>query len=123
MTLLRQSAWIGLLLVVSGCAVFEAKETRYLRSVQGQATQAEIRQHMGPPWRTASTPVGEVQWVYEVREEDPGSRWTSTGLWCDEYVLTFDSHAVLRRWTHRSFFHGGELMPDRCESGVQKPAV
>ena len=123
MTRLRRFAWVGLGLAVSGCVVFQANESRYLRSAEGRATQAEIRQHLGPPWRTGSTPAGEPQWIYEVREEDPGSRWTSNGLWCDEYVLTFDGQGVLRRWTHRSFFHGGELMPDRCETGVKKPAV
>jgi hypothetical protein len=35
---------------------------------------------------------------------------------CDEYVLTFDSQGILRRWTHASELHGGELMPVSCVS-------
>jgi hypothetical protein len=56
-------------------------------------------------------------WVYQIREQDPGNRWTFTGLWCDEYLLTFDDQAILRHWSHRSEFHGGELMPTYCVAG------
>ncbi len=62
-------------------------------------------------------PEGDAVWVYQIREQDPGIRWTSTGLWCDEYVLTFDDRSILRRWTHKSQFHGGELMPTFCVPG------
>jgi hypothetical protein len=118
---------LGLFLIpmvlVTGCTLLVPQESRYLQSAQDRATQEEVQQRLGPPWRTSATPSGEAVWVYEVREEEPGSRWTSLGLWCEEYVLTFDAGGVLRRWTHRSFFHGGELMPPHCDSGVQKPAV
>jgi hypothetical protein len=32
---------------------------------------------------------------------------------------------VLREWTHKSYVHGGELMPVSCNStvGVEKPAL
>ena len=98
----------------AGCAVFEAKEATYLRSAQDRATQEEIRQQLGPPAISASDREGQSVWVYQVRGQQPGNRMSPTGSWCDEYVLTFDGRRVLRRWTHRSYFHGGELMPTYC---------
>lgn len=114
MSLLIKTALVGLALVGSGCMLIVDKESLYLKSAQNRAGQAEVRQRLGVPWRTGSTPIGETVWVYEVREEEPGSRWTSTGMWCDEYVLTFDAQGVLRHWTHKSQLHGGELMPMIC---------
>jgi hypothetical protein len=35
-------------------------------------------------------------------------------MWCDEYVLMFDNESILREWTHRAYFHGGEAFPDFC---------
>lgn len=113
-------AFLGLLTLILlsiGCAVFIAKETRYLQSAENHATQNEVRQQLGAPAEMSSNEAGESVWVYRVREEEPGSRWTSSGLWCDEYVLTFDRDLVLKGWTHRSEFHGGELMPAYCVSG------
>jgi hypothetical protein len=107
----------SLIILTIGCAVFIPKETRYLESAQDRATQEEVRQQLGAPALTASNEKGEAVWVYRVREEQPGNRWTSAGLWCDEYVLTFDQQAILRQWTHRSEFHGGELMPTYCVTG------
>lgn len=113
--------------LVTGCALLVPQETRYLQSAQGQATQEQIRQHLGPPRSTSLSPEGEAVWVYEVREVEPGAQntWAAAGSWCDEYVLTFDKNGVLRTWTHRSFFHGGENMPASCNAtrGVQKPAL
>ncbi|MBI5776119.1 MAG: hypothetical protein HY444_01910 [Nitrospirae bacterium] len=108
---------LSLLVLIQGCSLFIPKETLYLRSAQDRATQEEVRQRLGQPMLTSATQAGETVWVYEVRQEDPGSRWTSTGLWCDEYVLTFDNQSVLRRWTHKSQFHGGERMPTYCVRG------
>lgn len=112
---------IGVLMVAGGCMLFVPQETRFLQAVQGRATQDEVRQRLGAPAVMASAPTGESIWVYRVREEEPGNRWTSTGLWCDEYVLTFDRQAVLQRWTHKSQFHGGELMPPYCVAGGYQP--
>lgn len=103
-----------LIILPIGCAIFTAKETRYLQSAEHRATQDQVRQELGAPAVISSNESGETVWVYQVREEEPGSRWTSSGLWCDEYVLTFDRQAVLRHWTHRSHFHGGERMPTYC---------
>lgn len=108
---------LSLCMMVMGCALFIPRETLYLRSAQDRVTQEEVRQQLGRPAEIASSSMGEAMWVYRVREQEPGSRWTSTGLWCDEYVLTFDHQAVLRKWTHKSHFHGGELMPTYCVPG------
>jgi hypothetical protein len=110
-----------------GCSLFVSKETQYLDKAQGRATQAEVERELGLPVSTTISPQGETVWVYEVREIEPGaqSTWSTTGSWCDEYRLTFDESGVLRQWTHRSFLHGGELMPISCDGtiGVQKPAL
>jgi hypothetical protein len=110
----------GLLVIVMSlvsCSIFEAEQTTYLRKVRNQAGQEEIRRHLGPPTLTATSQTGEPVWVYQVRDQQPGNRMTPPGMWCDEYVLVFDQGAVLRSWTHRSYFHGGELMPTYCVPG------
>ena len=122
MRLRKQLIWAGLVLTVSGCTLLEGKETTFLRSAQDRATQEEVRQRLGPPQFTTSTQSSESMWVYQVREQQPGSRVNAPGLWCDEYVLTFDSQGVLRRWTHRFYFHGGEVMPTYCMPDGYKPA-
>ena len=116
-----RTALVGLALVGSGCMLFVAKETLYLKAAQDRATQQEVRERLGVPWQTASTPGGETVWVYAVWEEHPGSRLTSPGMWCDEYVLTFDHQGVLRRWTHKSQLHGGKLRPMYCVDNGFKP--
>lgn len=125
---MTQWSLLGLLMgvgvIVSGCAVLEVKETQYLKSVEGKASQAEVRKELGAPRVTTETPDGGSTWVYEVRQLEPGSQnsWASTGSWCDEYTLTFDKAGVLRQWTHHSYLHGGETQPISCNSilGVQK---
>jgi len=104
---------LSLLVPIQGCSLFIPKETLYLRSAQDRATQEEIKQELGSPL-FASAQAGETVWVYQVREEQSGSRMTAPGLWCDEYVLTFDDKGVLQQWTHKSKFHGGEQMPTYC---------
>lgn len=116
----RSSVLVSLLFV--GCTLFEAKEATYLRSAQGRATQEEVRERLGPPAAIKAAQAGESTWVYQIRQEQSGSRMTAPGMWCDEYVLTFDSQGVLRRWTHRSEFHGGDPMPADCVPGESKPA-
>ncbi|MBM4122304.1 MAG: hypothetical protein FJ249_06905 [Nitrospira sp.] len=115
---LVQSLLFGsLVITVLGCSLLIPKETLYLRSAQDQATQDEVQQQLGKPNLVSSTQAGEAVWVYQIREEEPGSRWTSIGMRCDEYVLTFDRQNVLRRWTYRTYVHGGELMPMYCVPG------
>lgn len=108
--------------LVTSCSLLIPKETLYLRAAQNVATQEEVRERLGVPRSETSTPDGESQWVYEVREQEPGAQntWASAGSWCDEYVLTFDRQGILRDWTHTSYFHGGEMMPIRCDAGVRR---
>ncbi len=100
-----------------GCTLFVPTETLYLQAAQDHATAAEVKQKLGVPRVTTTTATGEHVLVYQSREEDPGYGWTSKGLWCDEYVLTFDRSDILRRWTHKSHLHGGERMPLYCVPG------
>ncbi len=119
-TLLQISLW-GVAAMMLGCALFIPKETRYLEGVQGRATQDEVRQQLGAP-KFTETQAEATIWVYQVRKHQPGDRVVVAGAWCDEYVLTFDDRAVLQRWTHRSYFHGGEVMPTYCVTDGFKPA-
>ncbi|MGQ0812250.1 MAG: hypothetical protein ACT4OO_13650 [Nitrospiraceae bacterium] len=102
-----------------GCASNEANEMTYLRSAQDKATQEEVKQRLGSPAIVKSSQTGST-WVYQMREQQPGNRMTPPGMWCDEYVLDFDSRAILRRWNHRSYFHGGEIMPTECVPGQNR---
>ena len=105
---------LTLALQLSGCSLFKPEQSSYLQSAKDRATQQEVRDHLGQPVVAEAGRTGEAIWVYQVREQQPGNRMTAPGMWCDEYVLTFDQQAVLRTWTHRSYFHGGELMPTYC---------
>lgn len=96
------------------CSYFQNKEAAYLDSVKGRATQAEVRQELGAPQAVRHVEGGNTQWVYEVREQQSGNRFTSPGMWCEQYLLTFDDKTVLTGWKHLSHFHGGELMPAEC---------
>ncbi len=104
-------------LLAAGCAWGEPAETAYLRTAQDRATQEEVRQQLGAPTLTAAMQTEESVWVYQIRTQQPGNRVTAPGTWCDEYVLTFDSRAILRRWNRRSYFHGGEYAPTYCVPG------
>lgn len=96
-------------------------ETRYLRQAQDRVTQDEIRERWGESKNVRPVDTGGSVWVYEKREQQAGNRYTAPGIWCDEYVLTFDQDRILRHWTHRSEFHGGELMPKECITGTPYP--
>jgi len=104
----------SVLSLVTGCGLFLPKETRYLMSAKGHASQTEVMEHLGKPIDTKVSPTGDVVWIYHVRVLQPGNRMTAPGAWCDEYVLAFDQQEVLRDWLHRSYFHGGETMPAYC---------
>jgi hypothetical protein len=96
------------------CATIDTKETAWLRQAEGQATQEEIRRQWGEPASSRSLDGGRSLWIYEKREQQAGNRYAAPGMWCDEYALTFDGQGTLHNWTHRSYFHGGELMPREC---------
>lgn len=114
---------LALLCVTAGCSLFIPKESRYLKVAQGQATSEEVQRQLGTPIERTSVPTGEALWRYEVLEEQPTHRGTPTGFWCDDYRLTFDASGVLRHWTHRSFFHAGELRPEPCDAGYERLAL
>jgi hypothetical protein len=125
----RSPGWsfiaIGSMLLATGCALFLAKETVYLRSAQDRATQQEVRGHLGNPLWAGSPRAGETVWVYQIREPEMGGNDSSTivGSWCDEYVLTFDAEGVLRRWTHRSQKHrDGRSQGDCVNDGFRPPS-
>ena len=112
---------VALTVILSGCALFIPWECRYLKSVEGRATFTEVQQKLGALAKVDG-PKG-MTWLYEVREEQPSHRGTPTGFWCDEYRLAFDDTGVLRDWTHRSFFHKGELQPEPCQAGYERLAL
>ncbi len=114
---------LTLLCVTAGCSLFIPKESRYLKMVQDRATSEEVQRQLGVPIERTSMPTGEALWRYEVLEEQPSHRGTPTGFWCDDYQLNFDRDGVLRHWTHRSFFHGGELRLEPCHAGYERLAL
>ncbi|MEW6544961.1 MAG: hypothetical protein AB1411_15300 [Nitrospirota bacterium] len=120
---IMRTVLVGLILLATGCWVFIPRETLYLESAQDRATREEVRQRLGAPKLVAATKDGEPIWVYQIYYEDPSSqnKWGAPGTWCDEYVLTFDKQGILRRWTHKSEGHGGELSPTYCVTDGFKP--
>lgn len=123
MKVFMQTAAFSLVFVATGCGLFLAKETLYLKSAQDHATMQEVQQHLGKPRFAASSGAGEKVWVYQVRELEKGGNDSSTiaGSWCDEYVLTFDKQGILRRWTHASQKHR-DRQPSFCVSDGFEPA-
>lgn len=111
-----------LLLILPACALIIPPECRYLKTAQHHATMAEVQERLGTPLNQFDGSNGAM-WLYEVREEQPTHRGTPTGFWCDEYQVNFDSKGVLRDWTHRSFFHKGELQPEPCRDGYEHLAL
>lgn len=125
MWFLRTHLAIALALLMSGCSLISPKETRYLRTAQDRASQAEIRQQFGEPDGIEHTASGESRWRYDIYEVEGGSQqsWAAMGSWCDRYVLSFDNGGILRHWTHTSYAHGGENMPVQCDAGNEKQAL
>lgn len=105
-------------MVVIGCSHFQNREAAYLDSAKGQATQSQVRQKLGPPTAIRQGENGETLWVYERREQQAGNRYTAPGIWCEQYLLTFDDKMVLEKVRQLSHFHGGELMPEECIPGT-----
>jgi len=106
-------------ILVTACSHFQNTEAAYLNSVRGRATQAEVRQELGDPKAIRQVENGETVWVYELREQQAGNRYTTPGIWCEQYLVTFDDKAVLQKWRQVSHFHGGELMPQECIPGTE----
>ncbi len=115
---------IGILAIsiwATACSHFQNKEAAYLDSVKGRGTQAEVRQELGAPKAVRQAQGGETIWVYELLEQQSGNRFTAPGIWCEQYLLTFDDKTVLLRWRQLTHFHGGELMPTECIPGAEPP--
>src|SRR5262245_40638270 len=74
---------LSLTIVVIGCVLFLAKETRYLLSATDRATQEEVQQHLGPPSRMTTDETGKAVWTYHIREFVQGGNnaWTMAGTW------------------------------------------
>ncbi len=123
MKMFIKAALVGLVLAETGCALFVAKETLYLKSAQDRASQAEIREHLGTPYLVSRSKAGDTIWIYQIRaaEEGGNNDWSVTGSWCDEYVLTFDQQGILRNWTHKSQKHRDEDWPSYCVTGGFNP--
>jgi hypothetical protein len=102
----------AMIVVLASCALALPKESRYLRDAQGRDSQEQVRQHLGPPAEATIGAGGNAVWIHRLRKLQSGDLWTSTGVWCDEYVLIFDD----RHWTHKSKFCGGELTPNYCRA-------
>jgi hypothetical protein len=122
MCILRCLTLMGLTITMAGCSLLQPEEAIFLQGAQNRATQNEVRETLGLPQATASNRSGGSVWIYEIHQIEPGCQntWCATGSWCDQYVLSFDSEGILREWARKSYLHGGELMPARCESGVLK---
>ena len=102
-------------LAIGGCDLFEDQERRFLSQAQDRATLEEVQQRLGMPALTKTTLSGEPVSVYRIYDWQPGdNRVTAAGTRCDEYILTFDQAGVLRRWTLKTYFHGGEAFPTYC---------
>jgi len=115
----------SLLLTAIGCSLLSPEETRYLQAAQNRATQAEVRQRLGEPAAIERVTGDETRWRYDIYAVEGGSQqsWAAMGSWCDQYVLSFDTRGILRQWTHKSYAHGGENMPIRCDAGNEKQAL
>jgi hypothetical protein len=108
--------------MITGCSLVQSKETIFLQKAQGHATQDEVKRQLGTPRTMTTSPSGEPIWIYQIWTWQPGDyRVTAPGMWCEEYRLIFDQHAILSYWTIQSHFHGGESFPDRCLPEIRSP--
>ena len=58
--------------ILSGCVLVLPKESRYLRSAEGRASQDDVVQNLGMPLLKTRDSEGKEMWVYQFREQDPG---------------------------------------------------
>jgi len=95
---------LSVALGLMSCALFLSKESRYLSSSKGHATEADVKQHLGEPAQITSDGNQQTMWIYETRkyvQEGTNNAWTTIGSWrCETYSLTFDEQQILRDWTH-----------------------
>jgi hypothetical protein len=107
-------------ILATACSHFQTKEAAYLDSVKGRGTEAEVRKELGVPKAVRQVEGGQTVWVYELMDQQAGNRFTAPGVWCEQYLLTFDDKAVFQRWRQLSHFHAGELMPTECIPGSEQ---
>ena len=95
---------LSVALGLTSCALFLSKESRYLSSAKDNATEADVKQHLGEPAQIISDESRKAIWIYETRkyvQEGTNNAWTTIGSWrCETYSLTFDDNQILREWTH-----------------------
>lgn len=72
----------------------------YLKESVGQATQDEVATRLGPPANERILSTGETVWLYRSTGAAVGQSGGSS--WCIEYVLTFSTQKVLRRWNRQN---------------------
>ena len=77
---------------------FSNIEAAYLDSVKGRATQTEVRQELGAPKNSRKSDEERRCGSMKSGEQQAGNRYTAPGIWCEEYLLTFDGAAVLQKW-------------------------
>lgn len=84
-----------LFLWCAGCAAPRLVE--YLPSVQGTATQADVKRDIGPPLRVFPPDKSGDIWIYRelTYSHNPPFGVAS----CVEYVLTFNRKQILQEWT------------------------
>jgi hypothetical protein len=106
--LARSSAWLGIGLLVTACAILQAQE--FQQGVDHLA-QADVVAHWGLPDRVVAGAEGQTLWIYtrraHVRAQPGGlvitsAGWVVPGGWrCTQYLFRFDRMQILRGWTAR----------------------
>jgi hypothetical protein len=106
--LARGSVWLGLGLLVTACAILQARE---FDQAVDHLSQAEVVARWGLPESVVAGTGGQTLWIYTVRAHvwpqpagilvtTPG--WVVPGGWrCTQYLFRFDRTQVLRGWTAR----------------------
>src|SRR5215467_14462521 len=75
---------LSVALVLTSCALFLSKESRYLSSAKNHATETDVKQHLGEPAQITSDESRNVIWTYETRkyvQEGTNNAWTTIGAW------------------------------------------
>ena len=86
---------ILLIFLLAGCA--GPRLVEYLPSVQGVATQADVKRNIGPPLRIFPPDKSGDIWIYRELNYSHNPPFGVSS--CVEYVLTFDRKQVLQERT------------------------
>jgi hypothetical protein len=102
------SAWLGLGLLMSACAMLQAQD---FQQAVDHLSQGDVLARWGLPQAVVAGTEGETLWIYALRIHaraqsgeivvtSPG--WVVPGGWrCTQYLFRFDRMQVLRGWTAR----------------------